>query len=102
MLKLLQRKKSLAILCHNPEYISESTQELVELMTQQNATNEDIAKGKTVHYHLTKIEFNPFYLLTAQKIICPPNVDDHKKNILALEKLRLDVFKNVGDRQLKE
>lgn len=57
MLKLLQRKKSLAILCHKPEYINESIQELVELMKQQNATNEDVAKCKTAYYHIKKIEF---------------------------------------------
>lgn len=63
MLKLLQRKKSLAISCQNPDYIRETIDELAELMKKQNATDEDIEKGKQIQWQLEYIKVNLFIMV---------------------------------------
>lgn len=50
LLKLLQRKKSLAVACKNQEYVDESIDALVELMRNSNMAPEEIEKGMLILY----------------------------------------------------
>lgn len=45
MLKLLHRKKNLAVACKNPNYIDESVSQLVDCMKANDAATSEIEKG---------------------------------------------------------